>query len=120
MIVLDRHVIYISIQTKNSGAIAMKSWTLLVCLLATGARCHHPSEEGLDITGRKELLPGVEVVETDKGIIDDFAWEALQHLEQATNYIYARAFAEDQVSSTFNGNIFHYSVKLDMISRSNT
>ena len=76
----------------------MKSWTVVACLwLATGVESHHPK---VDYSDREELLPGVREPENNTAIIKKYAWEALQHLEQATNYIYARAFAEDQVSPT--------------------
>ena len=62
----------------------MTPWALLVCLLPLA-------------NGYSEQTP-LHIKVTDVGIKEDWAWEALQHLEQATNYIYARAFAEDQVS----------------------
>ena len=65
----------------------MTSWALLVCLLLLA--------NSISVNGHHTPL---HIEETDQEIINDFAWEALQHLEQATNYIYARAFAEDQVS----------------------
>jgi len=64
----------------------MTSWALSGCLLLLA--------NSISVNGQHTPL---DIEETDQEIINDFAWEALQHLEQATNYIYARAFAEDQV-----------------------
>ena len=51
----------------------MTSWALSVCLLLLA--------NSINVNGQHTPL-GIE--ETDQEIINDFAWEALQHLEQAT------------------------------------